>query len=376
MKHHDIQLTGSISITGSLTVPVGTTEQRPTNPKSGSIRMNTTTGVLEIYTAVSGSEWATVGAQRGATPFTATGGEVTTVGAYTVHTFTSSADFEVDIGTTDGEIEYLIVGGGGAGGSGRHAGAGGAGGMLTGTTNITSGTYTFTIGAGGTSLRAAPPSTNGQDTTALGFTAVGGGRGGDHGVTPLNEAAGNGGSGGSAAHTAGLAPGTGTAGQGNDGSRAVPDRTLGPSGGGAGGNGLANGTGNETTSTGAADDGGPGLQSNIDGNNYYYAGGGGGAASPQSPSYLGNWSGGDGGIGGGGGGSCSSNAGSGGAGGGSARNNGAPGVVTQTTNACHGGAGGANTGGGGGGAAGWSSTGNGDGGNGGSGIVIVRYLTA
>ena len=318
-------------------------------PQSGSLWFNTNTGTLEVYSGASGNGWTSVG--NTPTPITATGGIITTTGNYTVHTFTSSADFTVDIGDTEGEVEYLIVAGGGAGGSGRHSGAGGAGGMLTGTTTLTSGTYTFTIGAGGTSSRTSPPATNGQNTTALGLTAIGGGKGGDHGVTPLDESAGNGGSGGSAAHTAGLAAGTGTSGQGNDGSRAVPDRSLGPSGGGAGGNGLANGSGNETSSTGAADDGGPGLQSNIDGNNYYYAGGGGGGASPQSPSYLGNWSGGDGGIGGGGGGASSTNAGSGGAGGGSARNSGVAGVATQTLNACHGGAGGANTGGGGGGAA-------------------------
>ena len=57
MRYHDIQLTGSLSITGSLIVPKGTTEERPVNAKSGSLRLNTSLGVMEIYTAESGSEW-------------------------------------------------------------------------------------------------------------------------------------------------------------------------------------------------------------------------------------------------------------------------------------------------------------------------------
>ena len=53
--------------------------------------------------------------------FTGTGGTETIVGAWTVHTFTSSGNF-VAAGSTN--IDVMIVGGGGSGG-GRHGGGGG-----------------------------------------------------------------------------------------------------------------------------------------------------------------------------------------------------------------------------------------------------------
>ena len=56
----------------------------------------------------------------------ATGGDVTIVGAYTIHTFLTSDDFIV---TEGGKIDYLIVAGGGGGGN-DAGGGGGAGGML------------------------------------------------------------------------------------------------------------------------------------------------------------------------------------------------------------------------------------------------------
>ena len=53
----------------------------------------------------------------------ATGGTVTDVGGYRIHTFNSGANFVV---TQGGEVDYLVVGGGGGGG--RDAGGGGGAG--------------------------------------------------------------------------------------------------------------------------------------------------------------------------------------------------------------------------------------------------------
>lgn len=56
-----------------------------------------------------------------------TGGTITTVGGYRIHTFTTAGNntFTSD---NSGEVEYLVVAGGGGGG--RHwAGGGGAGGF-------------------------------------------------------------------------------------------------------------------------------------------------------------------------------------------------------------------------------------------------------
>ena len=93
--------------TGSVTIPVGTTAQRPSSPTNGEIRFNTTTGEPEWYDS-SSSQW--VNFQNGK-PYSA---------------------------------EYVIVAGGG-GGAGNRGGGGGAGGMITGTSYITPSTsYTIT----------------------------------------------------------------------------------------------------------------------------------------------------------------------------------------------------------------------------------------
>lgn len=64
---------------------------------------------------------------------TVTGGTITEVDEYTLHTFTSSGDLEVS--GEDIEAEYLIVAGGGGGGASssgsRGRSGGGAGGVLT-----------------------------------------------------------------------------------------------------------------------------------------------------------------------------------------------------------------------------------------------------
>jgi len=51
------------------------------------------------------------GFTHGGGPMTATGGSVTDVGIYKVHSFVSSADFVV---SRAGEIDLLMVGGGGS----------------------------------------------------------------------------------------------------------------------------------------------------------------------------------------------------------------------------------------------------------------------
>jgi hypothetical protein len=52
-----------IDATGALTIPVGTTAQRPGTPATGMLRLNTDTGdVVEVY---NGTAWVTVGEQTG-----------------------------------------------------------------------------------------------------------------------------------------------------------------------------------------------------------------------------------------------------------------------------------------------------------------------
>src|SRR6056300_1669032 len=74
----------------SITIPSGTTAQRPSSPSAGMIRYNTTLGAIEEY---DGTQWKNLSAT-----FAATGGTVTTSGIYTYHTFTLSGTFSVTAG--------------------------------------------------------------------------------------------------------------------------------------------------------------------------------------------------------------------------------------------------------------------------------------
>jgi hypothetical protein len=250
------------------------------------------------------------------------------------------------------QVEYLIVGGGGAGGfftfingipntyAGPAGGGGGAGGFVSGTIDLLLGNaYPIQVGTGG--IDVGNDATNGGDTKAFGLTAYGGGSGGEQ--ISLYDFAG---------------PGAGASGGG--------------------------GCGNQTTTSGSAiygsqgNDGGIGALYLFLGNGVYSGGGGGGGASvkganaAQIGGSLGRIQGGAGGngkawsdgkyySGGGGGGSWSTSTTSlasatGGIGGGG--QGGSKGFGTAVS-------GSPNTGGGGGGGEGVR--------NGGSGIVKVRY---
>jgi len=255
---------------------------------------------------------------------TATGGTITTDGDYKIHTFTSSDTFEITSGT--GNVDYLVNGGGGGGGLVNggggggglvNGGGGGAGGYLEGAKiDMTTSSFTITIGAGGTgSTVYTSAGGNGGDSVFYDVTAIGGGGSGGAGAIPTS-----GGSGGG--NDVGVGSGAaGTSGQGNKGGDTVT-YTNPWSSGGSGGAGAEGGD-----QVGAvAGNGGDGLFSSITGSDIVRAGGGGGGTNP-------------GGISGSGGGDG------------------------KSSNAGTGDAGTANTGGGGGGAAG----------AGGSGVVILRY---
>jgi hypothetical protein len=252
---------------------------------------------------------------------------------YRVHTFNSVGTSTFSI-TQGGEVEYLIVGGGGGGGSNRGAG-GGAGGMLTGNTVVAIGSNSVVVGEGGLGrIGGTSPTqvaTNGGNSSALGFTANGGGFGGAGSNTAGDGNAGGSG-GGSAAYNNSKAGGIGTSGQGNKGSDTTSTDNAFVAGGG-GGASIASADVTSATSIGIA--GGDGLQSSISGTSPYYAGGGGGYYGAIFAS---------GGLGGGGRGSGSINT--------------------------SGSRGGNRLGGGGGGGGGEDGSGGGDGG---SGVVIIRY---
>lgn len=295
-------------------------------------------------------------------PLLATGGNVVTDvelenRIYRIHAFTSvgSSTFTVEDVGDDATVDVLVVGGGGAGGLQRAAG-GGAGGLVFATSvPVTNQSYTIFVGAGNSNPTFSTgsgttsllnESLKGQNSTAFGFTAIGGGNGAGDDWWGLQGGSGGGGADDSSRAGPGFAIQPATSNPGalinagfNGGDGRGTNQKAGAGGGGASEAGRSNQDGVVRQRSG-----GNGLNMSqyfgtSFGENGFFAGGGGGArASSGGLNGLG-------GLGGGGNGG-----GDGGAG-----QNGAP-----------------NTGGGGGGS-GRNDTTAGFAGFGGSGIVLVRY---
>ncbi|MDO8442857.1 MAG: prepilin-type N-terminal cleavage/methylation domain-containing protein [bacterium] len=252
--------------------------------------------------------------------FSATGGDITYSGGYTIHTYKTTTTDKTFTPNTAGNVEVLVVAGGGGGGTWN--GGGGAGGLIYNAAfPVTAQAYTITIGNGG------GQAVSGQNSVFSSLTAIGGGAGGADGAAGV--AGGSGGGGGGANGGAG---GSGTTNQGYAGGYRAGFGSPYPAGGGGGAGGL----GGDALNANQGGVGGVGLQYSISGSATWYAGGGGGGISCGGAA---------GGIGGSG------------VGGNSAK--------PPTSGAPH-------TGSGGGGYAdcliSYSATG-------GSGIVIIRYLT-
>lgn len=269
-------------------------------------------------------------------------GTITTDGSYTVITFNSDGTFTP---TSSFDVEWLVIGGGGAGGF-SVGGGGGAGGYRTGTGHgVTPKNYNIIVGAGGArNTINGSAGANGSDSVFDIITSTGGGGGSGVGGT----GAGHGGSGGGGSgyadttkgngNTPSITPITGetTTVQGYDGGTGVSGTVTGC--GGGGGSSAVGGSG----SGGTSGNGGAGTASSITGTSITRAGGGGSS----------HWNG---------------TAGSGGSGGGT---DGARGGSAGTADAA------ANTGSGGGGFTEVGGTPSNGAGAGGSGVVILRFLTS
>ena len=250
--------TGTVgtSVTGAFTLPSGTTAQRPASPTNGMIRKNTTTGYIEYWDPTT-SLWIGLGA------FAATGGVITQVSGNTIHTFTSSGAFIVTAGTRN--VELLIVAGGG--GTGFDVGGGGGGGGIVyfAATTLSPGTYTVTIGAGGTSGQTGGASSGNGGNSSFGSltVALGGGGGGTY---PSGQTNGQSGGSGGGAGNQNATGGSGTAGQGFGGGTSSGAWGSGGGGGaaGAGANGVL----------GAQVLGGAPAYYSISGSSVAYSGGG------------------------------------------------------------------------------------------------------
>lgn len=204
------------------------------------------------------------------------GGEVAEVANKRIHIFRQTGTFTTYVPLI---ADVLVVAGGGGGG--QHTttngnGGGGGGGYIYQTNySIAPGTYTVTVGAGGSGTHTwstiSRVGKNGENSVFSTLTAIGGGGGGA-------QSTGNGqsgGSGGGGASNGNPTPGNGTAGQGNSGGQGNYTWTGG-GGGGAGGPGVAGGQCGNCAPSG---NGGPGLSNSITGTLQYYAGGGGGGGN-------------------------------------------------------------------------------------------------
>jgi hypothetical protein len=136
----------------------------------------------------------------------ATGGEITYADGYKIHTFKSSGTFTVNnIGAGPATAEYVLVGGGGAGGgytgqTWKVYGGGGAGGFIESSNTLTLTSYPVIVGGGGLGgysrtnpsvgleylgdwLGSEYAGRDGSNTSFFGQTAYGGGGGGGEGGT-------------------------------------------------------------------------------------------------------------------------------------------------------------------------------------------------
>ena len=258
MRFSNLAFTGSINISGSLVLPNGTANLRPSNALTGSLFVETSASGsnLLVYNGQSGSGWEIAGIQT---------------------------EPQLYIPPPNGDIEYLVVAGGASGGS--NGGGGGAGGLLSSSlSSIASGSsITVTVGAGGSnSVSYQDRGNDGSNSTlasAAGtsfttVTSIGGG-GGASNDSPTGRDGGSGGGAGTTPSGGGHSGGSGTAGQGNRGGNTSANGHpyVGAGGGGAGAQGT-----DVSTTPGA---GGAGKQSSITGTSTYYAGGGGGTGGTQ-----------------------------------------------------------------------------------------------
>ena len=243
-----------------------------------------------IYSSPTDIEGYTIPIFKQGVP-SATGGTVTNISPYRIHTFTASGNFAV---TTGGLADILIVGGGGGGGgsvgdsnsNGDGSYGGGGGGVLyIQNYNLIPQTYGVTVGAGGIGGVAAVLNTfgsvwgqvptqgsNGGNSSFGSLIAYGGGGGGSNyyysgiaapGIAFSGFPGLSGGSGGAGY----LGAGSGVSGQGFAGvNSSAYNGSVGGGGGGAGG-----------TSTASSSSAGPGILNSISGTATYYGGGGGNA---------------------------------------------------------------------------------------------------
>ena len=205
-----------------------------------------------------------------------TGGTITTVAGKRIHKFTTVATTSITF-LVPVTVEVLVVAGGGGGGGGPISNPGGGGGAgelyYNSSYSIAPGTYTVTVGAGGTrGNTSGTDGGNGGDSVFGSINCNGGGGGGGGGGAGnavsggSGGGAGRGGNGGNSVKTAG-----GFGNNGGDSGGVLGSTAGGGGGGGAGSAGSNSGGGNNNRAAG-----GNGKSYSISGTSVSYANGGNG----------------------------------------------------------------------------------------------------
>ena len=170
----------------------------------------------------------------------ATGGAISFYSNKTIHTFTNSGTFATAPNWSAADVEYVVIGGGGAGGSNAGTG-GGAGAYRTGSTPIGAHPVSTSIqvGAGGVGNPTVGGTTNGTGSYfGSPITSPGGGKGTTNGAGNEGGSGGGGNTGGNGTGdtfpgTIGATPANGWGNNGGNQSGSGADR-VGGGGGGAG----------------------------------------------------------------------------------------------------------------------------------------------
>ena len=277
-------------ISGQICLPSGTTDERPTSPQKGMIRINETKLGIEVY---DGSDWLLITQP----PVGGAGGGETSVSGQ--EEYTSGGTYSWTCPENVFEVSVVCVGGGGGSTRDEQGAAGGGGlGWISGFQVSPGTSYDVVVGSGG---QGQPSSGNyGYNGGTSYFNDMntvygqgGGGTGRDENGSANRP--GYGGKGGGHGGSGGTSQGGGNGGNGGDGNRSsLSDTGTSCCGGGAGGYSGNGGNGGHCSqyaggNSGWSGNGGGGSGGWTNGGEDYGGGGGGvglkgEGTSGQSPS--------------------------------------------------------------------------------------------
>ncbi len=262
-------LTGSISTTGQAIAIAGPVQVGSFDATGNGVTLNSNGGAVTLSGALSGYSGANLQSYAALIAQNLFDGVTVSASASTLsfNYGTAGSFVFAPLWGMPASVNYLVVGGGGAGGVSNvnyyTGGGGGGGGVANGSATLSSGSlYSLTVGAGGTNSANTAATSGGDSSLVLGSTILAGGGGaggtwntsnGTAGAGGANYAAGGGGGGAGSNRGAGAAGGSGTL-TGGAGGASGGMTNVGGGGGGAVGaaSGYTGGVGYASSITGSS----------------------------------------------------------------------------------------------------------------------------